>query len=72
MVEIYAPYTTLSCRFDDSGAQALAAELDPEERSRFPFETGSIDWTEYLEGTHMPRLHAMVSEAFAGGGSRSA
>jgi nucleoside-diphosphate-sugar epimerase len=71
MVEIYAPYTTLSCRFDDSGAQALAAEMDPEERARFPFDTGSIDWTEYLEGTHMPRLHAMVSEASAARAARS-
>jgi nucleoside-diphosphate-sugar epimerase len=70
MVEIYAPYTTLSCRFDDSGAEALAAELDAEERARFPFDTGEIDWTEYLEGTHMPRLHEMVTEAFAARAAR--
>ncbi len=29
MVEVYAPYTELSCRFDDSGAQALPAEHMP-------------------------------------------
>ncbi len=69
MVEIYAPYTTLSCRFDDRGAQALADEMNAEERARLPFDTATIDWTEYLEGTHMPRLHAMVSEAF---GARAA
>jgi hypothetical protein len=65
MVEIYAPYTSLSCRFDDSEAQRLAAALDPEERARFPFDTAAIDWTEYLEGVHLPRLHAMVADAFA-------
>lgn len=71
MVEIYAPYTALSCRFDDSGAQALAAEMGTQERDRFPFDTGSIDWTDYLEGTHLPRLHEMVSEAAAARAARS-
>lgn len=70
MVEIYAPYTALSCRFDDSGAQALAAELDAEERDRFPFDTGSIDWTAYLERNHLPRLHEMVGEAAAARATR--
>ena len=65
MVEIYAPYTQLSCRFDDAGAQALAAEMDAEERARFPFDTAAIDWTDYLEQVHMPRLHEMVSDAAA-------
>lgn len=70
MVEIYAPYTALSCRFDDRGAQALAAELDAEERDRFPFDTGSIDWTDYLERTHLPRLHELVAEAAAARAAR--
>ena len=65
MVEIYAPYTQLSCHFDDSGAQRLAAEMDAEERARLPFDTASIDWTDYLEASHLPRLREMVSEAFA-------
>jgi nucleoside-diphosphate-sugar epimerase len=66
MVEIYAPYTQLSCRFDDSGAQALLAELTAEDRAHFDFDTGQIDWTEYLEGTHMPKLREMVADSFAG------
>lgn len=66
MVEIYAPYTTLSCRFDDSGAQALAAEMDAEEHGHFPFDTAAIDWIDYLERVHLPRLHEMVADAFAG------
>ncbi|MBS1885814.1 MAG: SDR family oxidoreductase [Actinobacteria bacterium] len=66
MVEIYAPYTQLSCRFDDSGAQALLAELDPEDRADFSFDTGAIDWTDYLERIHLPKLHQMVAERLPG------
>jgi alcohol-forming fatty acyl-CoA reductase len=66
MVEIYAPYTQLSCRFDDAGAQRLQAELGAEDRARFPFDTAAIDWTEYLEEVHLPRLREMVADGFAG------
>jgi alcohol-forming fatty acyl-CoA reductase len=63
MVEIYAPYTQLSCRFDDSGAQHLLAALGEEDRTHFDFDTGAIDWTAYLEGSHLPRLREMVMDA---------
>jgi nucleoside-diphosphate-sugar epimerase len=66
MVEIYAPYTELSCRFDDSGAQALLAELGEDDRSRFSFDTAAIDWTDYLERVHLPVIREMVAESFAG------
>ncbi len=66
MVEIYAPYTQLSCRFDDSGAQRLLAELTPRDQDHFSFDTAAIDWTEYLEGVHMPRLREMVADSFSG------
>jgi hypothetical protein len=39
--------------------------MDAEERIRFPFDTASIDWTDYLEEVHLPRLHEMVTEAAA-------
>jgi nucleoside-diphosphate-sugar epimerase len=66
MVEIYAPYTQLNCRFDDSGARRLLAGLSEEDRARFDFDTGTIDWTAYLEGSHLPRLREMVADGFAG------
>jgi fatty acyl-CoA reductase len=66
MVEIYAPYTQLSCRFDDTGAQLLLAELGEEDRARHSFDTAAIDWTAYLEGSHLPRLREMVADGFAG------
>jgi fatty acyl-CoA reductase len=66
MVEIYAPYTQLDCRFDDSGAQLLLAELSEEDRAHYSFDTAAIDWTDYLEQVHMPRLREMVADSFAG------
>jgi hypothetical protein len=44
----------------------LLGELGPEDRARFSFDTAAIDWTEYLEGVHMPRLREMVADSFAG------
>jgi alcohol-forming fatty acyl-CoA reductase len=66
MVEIYAPYTQLSCRFDDREAQRLLAGLTEEDRARHSFDTAPIDWTAYLEGSHLPRLREMVADGFAG------
>jgi alcohol-forming fatty acyl-CoA reductase len=66
MVEIYAPYTQLCCRFDDREAQALLATLGDEDRAGLSFDTAAIDWTAYLEGTHMPRLREMVADSIAG------
>ena len=66
MVEIYAPYTQLDCRFDDTEAQRLLATMGSEDRDRFGFDTAAIDWTAYLEDSHMPRLREMVADSFAG------
>jgi hypothetical protein len=57
--------TILVTGASDAGAQALAAEMDADERARFPFDTAVIDWTDYLEGHHMPRIHEMVTAATA-------
>lgn len=60
MVKIYGPYTELDCVFDDSNASELARALDPADRADLPFDTGEIDWEDYLEGTHLPRVHRMA------------
>lgn len=62
MVKIYGPYTELDCVFDDSNACDLARALDPADRAELPFDTSAIDWTEYLEGTHLPRVHRMAEQ----------
>ncbi|HKA66448.1 MAG TPA: hypothetical protein VKG03_00935 [Solirubrobacterales bacterium] len=62
MVKIYGPYTELDCVFDDTNARALAGALDPADRADLPFDTGEIDWKDYLEGTHLPRVHRMAEQ----------
>jgi thioester reductase-like protein len=60
MVKIYAPYTELDCVFDDRNACALAASLSEADRADLPFDTAAIDWTDYLEGTHLPEVQRMA------------
>jgi nucleoside-diphosphate-sugar epimerase len=60
MVKIYGPYTELDCVFDDANARDLAAALTPSDRAELPFDAARIDWTEYLEGVHLPRIRRMV------------
>lgn len=61
MVKIYAPYTELDCVFDDANACALAASLSDADRAQLPFDTAAIDWTEYLEGVHLPEVQRMAT-----------
>jgi nucleoside-diphosphate-sugar epimerase len=61
MVKIYAPYTELDCVFDDANACALAAGLGDADRAQLPFDTAAIDWTEYLEGVHLPEVQRMAT-----------
>ncbi len=61
MVKIYAPYTELDCVFDDANAHALTASLTAADRAELPFDTAAIDWTQYLEGIHLPELHRMTA-----------
>ncbi len=62
MVKIYGPYTELNCTFDNSNAQALARSLSPADRAALPFDTAGFDWTEYLQGIHLPRVHRMAEQ----------
>ncbi|HEX5713002.1 MAG TPA: SDR family oxidoreductase [Solirubrobacterales bacterium] len=62
MVKIYAPYTELNCSFDDASACALAAAASDADRADLPFDTAAIDWTRYLEGTHLPAVQHLASE----------
>ncbi len=60
MVGIYAPYTELSCAFEDASARALAAAMSPADREALDFDPASIDWTEYLQGIHLPAVRRMA------------
>ncbi len=60
MVKIYGSYTELDCVFDDSNARELARTLQPVDRAGLPFDPADIDWQDYLEGIHLPRIHSMA------------
>jgi alcohol-forming fatty acyl-CoA reductase len=60
MVKIYAPYTELDVVFDDSNLQALAAQMSPEDRAAFPFDTAGYEWSEYLDDIHLPEVRRMA------------
>jgi HAD superfamily hydrolase (TIGR01490 family) len=59
--EIYGPYTELDCAFDDRETRALAERMDPEDRTRLPFDTAAIDWEAYIADVHLPALRRLVS-----------
>ncbi|MEA2179218.1 MAG: alcohol-forming fatty acyl-CoA reductase [Solirubrobacteraceae bacterium] len=59
--EIYGPYTELDCAFDDRETRALAERMDPEDRTRLPFDTAAIDWESYIADVHLPALRRLVS-----------
>ncbi|HVY77212.1 MAG TPA: SDR family oxidoreductase [Solirubrobacterales bacterium] len=60
MVGIYAPYTELSCAFQDDNARALAAAMSPAEREALNFDPAAIEWGEYLQGIHLPAVRQMA------------
>jgi fatty acyl-CoA reductase len=59
--EIYGPYTELDCAFDDRETRALADRMEPEDRTRLPFDTAAIDWESYIGDVHLPALRRLVS-----------
>lgn len=58
--KIYAPYTTLDCRFADDNLRAAGSALHADDRAAFPFDATRIDWEEYLVNRHVPGLRAYV------------
>jgi nucleoside-diphosphate-sugar epimerase len=62
MVRIYAPYTELNVVFDDADLSALGERMSARHRAELPFDTAAFDWTEYLEGIHLPELRRMANQ----------
>jgi HAD superfamily hydrolase (TIGR01490 family) len=60
LAEIYGPYTELDCMFDDREGRALLEGLDPDDQSRFDFDTEAIDWPTYLKEVHLPALRELA------------
>jgi nucleoside-diphosphate-sugar epimerase len=62
MVAIYAPYTELNVVFDDANLCALAERMSLDDRELLPFDVAAFDWTDYLEGIHLPEVRRMARE----------
>jgi fatty acyl-CoA reductase len=59
MVKIYGPYTELDCVFDDANARRLESSMTAGDRATLSFDPTDFDWTDYLEGIHLPEVHRM-------------
>jgi nucleoside-diphosphate-sugar epimerase len=62
MVRIYGAYTALDCVFDDSNACALGRSLAPEDRDDLSFDTAEINWDDYLQRVHLPKVRRLAAE----------
>lgn len=61
LAEIYGPYIELDSVFDDRNAQELLAQLHPDDREAFDFDTAAIDWSVYLKEIHLPALRELIA-----------
>jgi alcohol-forming fatty acyl-CoA reductase len=61
MVKIYGAYTELDCVFDDRNAQDLFRSLPAADRQALPFDTAAIDWDDYLQTVHLPKVRALAT-----------
>lgn len=55
-VQIYGPYLTRHCCFENPNARALYGSLSPEDRKRFNFDVSQIDWRSYIQNVHIPGI----------------
>ncbi len=61
MVKIYGAYTELDCAFDDTNAQELFRSLPAADREALPFDTAAIDWDDYLQRVHLPKVRKLAT-----------
>lgn len=50
----------LGTRFDNSNTQKLLEVMSEEEKEKFGFDVGSIDWNDYILNVHIPGLRRHV------------
>ncbi len=57
---LYNEYAQSELTFVDDNTLRLTRSLDPADQADFAFDTGVIDWTEYVERIHCPSITAPV------------
>ncbi|XAR70055.1 Long-chain-fatty-acyl-CoA reductase [Bertholletia excelsa] len=60
LANIYHPYTFYGGRFDNSNTKMLMECMSEEERTKFGFDVGTIDWKDYISNIHIPGLRRHV------------
>ncbi|XP_028107371.1 fatty acyl-CoA reductase 2 [Camellia sinensis] len=60
LANIYQPYTFYGGRFDNSNTKRLMECMSEEERKKFGFDVGNIDWKDYISNIHIPGLRRHV------------
>ncbi|KAB2631473.1 fatty acyl-CoA reductase 2 [Pyrus ussuriensis x Pyrus communis] len=63
---IYEPYTFYGGRFDNSNIGRLMERTSEEEKRKFGFDVGSIDWKDYITNVHIPGLKRHVLKGRGG------
>jgi alcohol-forming fatty acyl-CoA reductase len=57
-VELYGAYTETEAHFRIDRLLALWERLAPDDRERFCFDPGAIDWSRYVQDIHLPSIVA--------------
>ncbi|KAA8518325.1 hypothetical protein F0562_015792 [Nyssa sinensis] len=60
LANIYEPYTFYGGRFDNSNTQRLMECMSEEEKRKFGFDVGKIDWKDYITNVHITGLRKHV------------
>jgi alcohol-forming fatty acyl-CoA reductase len=60
--DLYGAYTEAEVIYTDDVAMALYRSLSAEDRARFPFDAGRIDWKHYLQDVHSPAVTRSLRE----------
>ncbi|KAH9673919.1 Fatty acyl-CoA reductase 2 [Citrus sinensis] len=72
---VYLPYGFYAGRFDCSNTLGLMQIMNEEEKKKFGFDMGSIDWKHYITNVHVPGLMRNVmkekrGETLVGAGNK--
>jgi len=71
LTEIYSPYMHHDCRFGTENTRRLYEAMGPEDRKRFNFDVGRIEWQEYIQDIHIPALKRHVMKEAGSPSSRA-
>jgi len=60
--DLYGMYTETEVVYTDERVVALWSGLSDEDRARFPFDAGVLDWKHYLQDVHCPAVTQSLRE----------